>query len=214
MTATLIPKISNDEIFTLDGISWETYTHLLEDLSKNRRLKLTYYKGKLEIMSPSPEHEYSKEVIGRFVETLAEELDIKIHPLGSTTFKRISYGGAEPDKCFYVSNIELIRNIKRFKPNEEIAPDLIVEVDITSTSQNRLAIYQDLGVREIWLYNGDNFKILQLTKGEYTEANNSLIFADIPLLEINSFMQKLGDTDYFDLIKRFRQWVRKNINNK
>lgn len=214
MTATLIPKISNDEIFTLDGISWETYTHLLEDLSKNRRLKLTYYKGKLEIMSPSPEHEYSKKVIGRFVETLAEELDIKIRPFGSTTFKRISYGGAEPDECFYVNNIELIRNIKRFKPNEEIAPDLIVEVDITSTSQNRLAIYQDLGVREVWLYDGHNFKILQLTKREYSEANKSLIFPDIPLLEINRFMQKLEDTDYFDLIKMFRQWVRKQINNK
>ena len=72
----------------LSGISWQTYEALLSELSSHRRLRLTYNQGNLEIMVPSPEHERDKEVIGRFVETLAEELAIQIEPLGSTTFQQ------------------------------------------------------------------------------------------------------------------------------
>ena len=47
-----------NETLKLSGISWETYAHLLDDLSKRHRLRLTYNRGNLEIMSPSPEHEH------------------------------------------------------------------------------------------------------------------------------------------------------------
>ena len=90
MTATLLAP--PDEIIHLSGISWETYETLLAELS-DRRLRLTYNRGNLEIMAPSPEHELSKRVLARFVETMAEELDIKIHPLGSTTFKKPRLSG-------------------------------------------------------------------------------------------------------------------------
>ena len=94
MTATIITP--PEEIIHLSGISWQTYETLLEELS-DRRLRLTYNRGNLEIMAPSPEHELSKEVLGRFVETLAEEFAVQIYPLGSTTFKRPELSGAEPE---------------------------------------------------------------------------------------------------------------------
>lgn len=59
MTATLLAP--PDEIIHLSGISWNTYETLLEEL-RDRRLRLTYNRGNLEIMAPSPEHELSKEV--------------------------------------------------------------------------------------------------------------------------------------------------------
>lgn len=65
--------IQPEEIIHLSGISWQTYETLLKELAVSRRLRLTYNRGKLEIMAPSPEHERYKEVLGRFVETLAEE---------------------------------------------------------------------------------------------------------------------------------------------
>ena len=99
MTAkTLAPPA---QIVQLSGISWQTYETLLAELS-HRRLRLIYNRGNLEIMTPSPEHEHFKEVLGRFVETLAEELEVRIEPLGSTTFKRPELLGVEPDKCFYI----------------------------------------------------------------------------------------------------------------
>ena len=79
MTATLLTPPA--EIIHLSGISWQTYETLRSELS-NRRLRLTYNRGTLEIMAGSPEHELSKEVLGRFIETLAEETNLSIHPLG------------------------------------------------------------------------------------------------------------------------------------
>ena len=53
----------------LSGITWDTYQEI-KAAPDNRNLRLTYYQGVLEIMAPSPEHEYYKKVMGRFVETL------------------------------------------------------------------------------------------------------------------------------------------------
>ncbi len=47
--------------------------------------------------------------MGRFVETLAEELEIRLEPFGSTTFKYPGQSGAEPDECFYVQNIDIVK---------------------------------------------------------------------------------------------------------
>ncbi len=79
MVATL-PTPPTESIH-LSGISWQTYETLLQELS-DRRLRLTYNRGNLEIIAPTPEHERFKKVSGRFVETMAEELDIRIEPLG------------------------------------------------------------------------------------------------------------------------------------
>jgi len=85
VTATLLT--SSAEIIYLSGISWQTYETLRSQL-RLRRLRLTYNRGTLEIVAPSPGHEFNKKVVGRFVETLAEELNVQIYPLGSTTLQR------------------------------------------------------------------------------------------------------------------------------
>ena len=41
----------------LSGVSWEEYEHLLEDLPDRPRVRVSYDGGRLEIMSPLPEHE-------------------------------------------------------------------------------------------------------------------------------------------------------------
>jgi Uma2 family endonuclease len=208
MTATLIAPPA--EIINLSGISWETYETLLEELN-NRRLRLTYNRGTLEIMAPSPEHELSKEVLGRFVETLAEELEVQIYPLGSTTFKRPEISGAEPDKCFYIYNIDAVRGKKRLDLPEDPAPDLVLEIDVTSSSQNRLQVYADLGVTEVWIYNGEFLAIQQLQNDTYITSQFSQFFPNLPILEIAMFLQQAGKKDYLKLVKEFRNWVRSQI---
>ena len=208
MTATLLAPTT--EIINLSGISWETYETLLEELS-DRRLRLTYNRGNLEIMAPSPEHERFKKVVGRFVETMAEELDIRIEPLGSTTFKRPRLSGAEPDECFYIYNIDAVRGKKRLDLNEDPAPDLVVEIDVTSSSYNRLQVYADLGVAEVWIYNGESLVIQQLENGTYITSKKSQFFPNLPITEIAGFLQQAGTTDYLELVKVFRNWVRNKM---
>ncbi|HLO88666.1 MAG TPA: hypothetical protein VK203_27160 [Nostocaceae cyanobacterium] len=60
--------IQPEEIVHLSGISCHTYESLLNELSTSRRLRLTYYRGNLEIIVPSPEHESYKKLLGRFVD--------------------------------------------------------------------------------------------------------------------------------------------------
>lgn len=199
------------EIIHLSGISWQTYENLLHELSVNRRLRLTYNRGSLEIMVPSPEHERYKSLVGRFVETLAEELKVRLEPLGSTTFKRPELIGVEPDECFYLKNISLIQGKKRIDLQQDPPPDLVVEIDITSSSQNRFQVYADMGVPEIWRYDGDNFSIHILQGQRYIAVEQSLSFPNLPLTEIFYFLQQVGEKDYLELVKEFRQWVKSQI---
>ncbi|QLE55455.1 Uma2 family endonuclease [Nostoc sp. TCL26-01] len=208
MIATLLTP--PDEIIHLSGISWSTYETLLAELS-DRRLRLTYNRGNLEIMAPSPEHEFNKTLMGRFVETLAEESQVKIHPLGSTTFKRPKLSGAEPDECFYIRNIALVQGKRRLDLTEDPAPDLVVEIDVSSSSNNRLQVYADLGVAEVWIYNGESLVIKQLQNGIYITSRTSQFFINIPIPEIAGFLQQAGTMDYLELVKVFRTWVKSQI---
>ena len=207
VTTPLAPPI---ELIHLSGISWQTYERLLTELS-DRRLRLTYNCGSLEIMAPSPEHERFKKVSGRFIETLAEELDIRIEPLGSTTFKRPQLSGVEPDECFYIYNLDAVHGKKRLDLTEDPAPDLVLEIDVTGSSQNRLQIYADLGVTEVWVYNGDTLTVKQLAKGMYITSPTSQFFVSLPILDIAGFLQQAETMDYLELVKAFRYWVRSQI---
>jgi Uma2 family endonuclease len=208
MVATLLTAPA--EIIHLSGISWQTYETLLKELD-HRRLRLTYNRGNLEIMAPSPEHELSKTLMGRFVETLAEESEIQIYPLGSTTFKRPEVSGAEPDECFYIRRIGAVRGKKRLDLNEDPAPDLVVEIDVTSNSQNRLQVYADLGVAEVWIYNGESLVIQQLQNGIYITSQTSQFFLNVPIPAIAEFLQQAATMDYLELVKAFRSWVRARL---
>lgn len=203
--------IHPEEIIHLSGISWQTYEALLNELSASRRLRLTYNYGNLEIMVPSPEHERYKKVIGRFVETLAEELAVRIEPLGSTTFKRPNLTGAEPDESFYILNLNAVKGKNRIDLQQDPPPDLVVEIDITSGSQERLQIYASMGVPEVWLYDGNSFSINILQNQKYAVVEESLAFPNLPIQEISRFLEQVGQKDYLDLIKEFRNWVRSQI---
>ena len=204
------PLAPPTELIHLSGISWQTYERLLTELG-DRRLRLTYNRGNLEIMAPSPEHELGKEVLGRFVETLAEELEVQIYPLGSTTFKRPELSGAEPDKCFYIRNIGAVRGKRRLDLTEDPAPDLVLEIDVTSSSQTRLQVYADLGVAEVWIYDGTSLAVKQLQNGIYITSQTSQFFANLPIPEIAGFLQQAETIDYLELVKAFRNWVRNQV---
>jgi Uma2 family endonuclease len=90
-------------------------------------------------------------------------------------------------------------------------PDLAVEIDITSRSQNSLQVYRDLGVPEVWIYNGSRLRINRLENGEYVERESSLAFPNLPILEIVRFLEQAETMDYLELVKAFRNWVKSQI---
>ncbi|MGB3683648.1 MAG: Uma2 family endonuclease, partial [Rubrobacteraceae bacterium] len=52
--------------------------------------------------------------------------------------------------------------------------DLVIEVDITSSSINKLSIYSRLGIPEVWRYDGEKLEILQLRDEGYVEVSESI----------------------------------------
>lgn len=210
MVSTL-PQV--EQRVQLSGLSWATYQALKAELD-NRNLRLTYHQGVLEIMVPSPEHEYFKKVMGRLVETLAEEFVINLYPLGSTTLEREDLvSGSEPDECFYltVSKIRAVKGKKRIDLTQDPAPDLVVEVDITSRSKRRSQVYATLQVPEIWRFDGQRLTLLALTEGEYQAIQRSLAFPKIEVHMIEGFLQQAMEKDYLELVQGFRQWLQQTF---
>lgn len=178
MMTTTLNKVANRVV--LENISWQTYQDLLLDCAEQPGIRLTYDQGKLEIMTPLDPHESNSELIGRFVTAITEELNIEIRSLGSRTCQREDLArGLEPDKCFYIQNEAIVRSLEQIDLNEYPPPDLVIEIDITSSSINRLGIYIALGVPEIWRYDNGRLVILRLEDGEYKECNRS---PSLPLL--------------------------------
>lgn len=159
----------------LHDVSWRTYQALLADMGEHRAARLAYDRGILEIKMPSKLHELINRLLERIITTLTEELGMSVLPLGSTTFdQEDAEHGVEPDSSFYIENAQNVDLDAETSPN--IPPDLVVEVDITSSSKSRLNIYKLMQVPEIWRYNKRGFEILILQDGEYLSRDRSSIF--------------------------------------
>src|SRR5882724_6107193 len=147
MAAVLGPP---EQKVILNGVSWNTYEQLLTDLENQNAPRLTYDRGLLEITRPSGEHERYNRAVALLVEVLAEELNIDVDNLGSTTFRREDIErGLEPDSCFYIQNVDKVRGKARIDLTTDPSPDLVIEIDITSGSLDKFPIYAQVGVPEI-----------------------------------------------------------------
>lgn len=159
----------------LHNISWETYEHLLADHRDRSSPRFAYDQGVLEIMVVSGRHERPNRLISLLVELVAEEMELDLVNLGSTTFRREDLQrGFEPDTCFYVQNEERVRGKVEIDSEVDPPPDLVIEVDITSPSLDRFPIYAHFGVPEVWRYDGERVVVYELRDTEYVEVANSL----------------------------------------
>lgn len=193
----------------LHNISWETFEALLAETGEDRGSRFAYDCGTLEIMTPLFEHENPKIQFDRFILILAEELEIEIKSAGSTTLKRrIAKRGIEPDNCYYIQNELAIRGRETLNLETDPAPDLAIEIDITSSSVNKLGIYSALGIAELWRYNGQDLKFYQLIEGQYVECEFSVAFPIVSVSDISRFIQQSKTMGEIALLKSFRAWVR------
>src|SRR5689334_25356612 len=97
----LSPMVQTAEVgqrVILYGISWATYTQLLNEHQEDSSIHFAYDRGKLEIVVLSPKHEALKHNLALLVEVLADTMGVDVYSLGSTTFQRPDLArGFEPD---------------------------------------------------------------------------------------------------------------------
>ena len=201
----------------LKQVSWQTFINLLNDLGDNRAARLYYDQGVLEIMTPLGEHENNNRFIECLIGVIADELNLNIKRFGSLTLKREELlKVAEPDSCYYLENESLVRHKQNINLESDPPPDLVLEIDITSSSLDKKPIYAAFGIPELWRYNGHKLEVFILDKTIefYQKSTQSLHFPWLPLEIIPQYIrQSLIDGETATL-KAFRRWVREKNQQK
>jgi Uma2 family endonuclease len=211
MIATLQPKpIVTDQRLRLSCIPWDAYIAFGELLGESH-VRVTYDQGEMEVMSVSRKHERGKKRFGRLVETLTEELEIDIASGGSMTCRNEELLRAmESDESYWIVHEPNVRDLEEIDLERDPPPDLALEIEISRSMLNRMAIYAALKVPEVWRWDGEKLTVHVLgARGTYRISRTSKAFPFLPLAEFTAFLTKEG-TSETKLIRAFRVWVREN----
>lgn len=201
------PKLTKNEV--LYGVSWEMYQELIAEYRNSQFPRLTYDSGILEItMSNSREHETDNRMLARLVEILAEELEIDYENAGSTTFHEKSFSkGFEPDSCFYIQSLDKIAGKQDLDTETDPPPDLIIEINKTSSSVPRMPIFAAFGVGEVWRFTKKQVKFYVLREGVYLESKMSLALPILAGEQATEFLLAAREMNSTMWVKRIRDWT-------
>ena len=189
----------------LENVRWDTFV----ELSERRRgsvPRMTFDEGVLELMSPRRQHENIGRLIGRLVEIYTEVLNIEIQTVASTTFKRKDLQKAfEADESYYIEHAEQIRPKEEVDLTIDPPPDLVIEVEITSSAIQKLRLFAAMGVPEVWRHDGEHLEMFVLEDRTYVPIETSRALPGLTVDLINSLLEQrfsLGETA---IMRRFRK---------
>ena len=209
--ATPVSAAPARQCLRLSGIDWRTYTRLLGVFAERPGIRLTYDRGELEIMSPSLEHDDEVWFLGRLVMVLTEELGLPLKSGGSTTLRRrLRQRGIEADACFWIANAHRMAGRRRLDLRRDPPPDLAIEVDVSHSSLNRLAIYAVLRVPEVWRLEGETltFHVLQVD-GRYQASPTSQAFPQLTPADVLGWLHQVRQgAEENTVLRQFRAWLR------
>jgi Uma2 family endonuclease len=147
------------------------------------------------------------------VVTLTDELGLPVKQGGSTTMRRRrKMRGLDPDDCFWIANAARMAGRDDLDLRTDPPPDLALEVDVTHSAMDRMAIYQSLRVPEVWRLVGDDLTFHVLNPaGVYEIVPTSLTFPWVKPAHLIGFVQQAHTSvDDSALIRDFRTWIRNN----
>ena len=197
-------EATGDQVVLLPGVSWATYKKLDRERGEQRGTLFTFSEGVLQIMSTGRKHEHLSFYLTRLFELLAEIAEQDFAPAGSTTFDRDDLEkGFQPDSCFYLTNVEVMRGKEEVDLAIDPPPDLIIEIDITSSSLNRLPLFAAVGVPEVWRYVKGSIKIYQLQGGSYHESPVSQWFPAVNAEQLAGWLTTSSTMPHFKWVRLF-----------
>lgn len=178
----------------VNDVTWKQYTAFLEAIG-DAGCRHCYSNGTLEMMSPRKDHDWLKRFVGRIVEQIAFEFDINIQCIGSTTITSEAVGrGFQPDEAYYIANESAVRGKEIFEPDVDPPPDLLIEVDLTSSSTSRLPCFAAMRVPEVWRV--VDFQVEFLHLGGDSQYSQSEFSHSLPMLKpanVNEALERLHE---------------------
>lgn len=125
-----------------------------------RRVFIDPVTGFVDLMTPSPEHEFHTRGTDRLLDAMGRRLGIRAIHMGSTRWRRPGdpeNTGAEPDACYYLGEtaerwVQAYGqgSVEREAFELNNAPDLVVEVERSHGDEDKPDFYRRLGAPEMW----------------------------------------------------------------
>lgn len=199
-----------EERVILRNIRWETYEALIQDQQDASGPRLAFDRGTLEIMSPLIRHEETNRNLQMVVETVAATWGWDIRNVGSATFRlQAQARGFEPDSSFYIQNADIVF------AEEEIdigggdpPPDLVIEVDFTSSSLPKLPLLHSLAVPEVWRFFGASVRVFLRAENDYVEATESIALPGVTAGLLNDLLNQTTSLRRSAWITSIQEWAR------
>ena len=205
--ANVVPQSSTLPAETrtvLENIRWETYVDLTEQ-REGSVPRMTYDNGVLELTNPRRQHENIGRLLGRILETYTEVHEIEIQSVASTTFKRKELKhGFEADESYYVSNAELVRPKEEVDLRVDPPPDLVIEVEITSSAIDKLKLFHAMGIPEVWRHDGSELFMYRHQNKKYESIIESVEVPGLTIAMIAAVLNERFNIGETKLIRQFR----------
>jgi Uma2 family endonuclease len=186
--STLLREESETRM-VLENVSWETFVALADE-RRGSVPRMTYDEGVLEMMSPKRKHEHLGRLIGRLIEAYSEIKGIEILSVASVTVKRSDLKKAyEADESYYVTNMDKVLAKEELDFEIDPPPDLVIEVELTSSAIDKLELFAAMQVREVWRHDGISVQFYRLSGGRYEFVPES---GELPGLSSDLINRYLG----------------------
>jgi Uma2 family endonuclease len=189
MTQTLDKP--TDQRFIHSGVNWEKFKLIEAGFADSPGIRLFYYKGEVEILAVSLEHEAISRLISILLGIYLAEKGIEFTPSGSFTQEKEGVASAQADESYFLGS-------------GGTTPDLSIEVVFTSGNERKLNRYQALGVPEVWFWEDGRFALYCLRGNSYERVSKSEILPD---LDIELLSRCLLMTSRVEAVREFRRGI-------
>ncbi|WP_193195534.1 Uma2 family endonuclease [Nostoc sp. MG11] len=173
MNSQILDKtnILQEQRFLLPGhYTWEEFEKLEALTADAPGLRITYLDGCVEFMTLGEQHEMIKSILAILLETYFFEMGINFIPVGSATRRAQQKGASfEPDESYYIGE-------------KKENPDLVIEINITSGSIDKLEKYKRFKIPEVWFWENNQLSVYHLSNDNYDQITQSKL---LPELDIN-----------------------------
>jgi Uma2 family endonuclease len=187
-------QITTDQLIILKG-DWAQFKLIKQGCENNANVRLSYFDGTIEILMPGRPHEVFSHAIGVLLTLYLAYQGIAFLAVGSADQINEGQAAAQPDQSYCLGTIKPI-------------PDLSIEIVFSSGGINKLARYQNLGVREVWFWQDGTLKLYHLRSHGYEQIDRSklpgLEALDLAVLKRHILM---GETDTGEAVRAFNTYL-------
>ncbi len=189
---TKLPDKPTTQRFIHSGMNWQQFKLLQASFADSPGIRLAYYKGEVEILAVSQDHEIFSGVIALLLGTYFLAHEIEFVPTGSFTQEKTGEASAQADQSYLIG-----------RTSGAIA-DLSIEVVFSSGNESKLPRYQAFCVPEVGFWEDGVFALYHLRSNGYEKIQKSEVLSD---LDISLLSRCLMMTSKIEAIKEFRRAI-------